>query len=102
MIFQSENVPVFSFGVRAKGYIAFGVIAAGILAIGVVSVGFFSVSLIGIGFLAFFGQIGGGFGVGIYQIGLSSYCIASQLSIAIWETRKAQLGYNIIAPLCFP
>lgn len=100
MIFKPENIPIFSFGVRAKGYIAIGVIAEGILAIGVVSVGFFSISLIGIGFLAFLGQIGGGIGVGIYQIGLSSYCIISQMSIAIWKTRKAQLGYSIMAPLC--
>ncbi len=99
---SSNNFPVFSYGVNAKGIIAIGVFAQGIVAIGMISVGLFSISLLGIGLVVFVGQLGGGLGIGIYQIGISVYCFLSQISIALWETRKAQLGYSIFASTCNP
>lgn len=81
---ESKKFPIFSFGVNAKGFIAIGVFAQGVVAIGVISLGLISVSLLGIGLVAFVGQLGGGIGVGIYQIGVSFYCVIAQISIAIW------------------
>lgn len=88
-------------GVHAKGFIAIGVYAEGVVTMGVISIGLISISLVGIGWVIFVGQIGGGSGFGIYQIGISLYCLISQVSIALWETRKAQLGYSIISPMIY-
>lgn len=99
---RPKDFPIFSVGINAKGFFAIGVYAEGIVTIGIISVGLISISLIGIGWVVFVGQIGGGSGFGIYQIGISMYCYISQVSIALWETRKAQLGYSIFAPMCYP
>ncbi len=57
--------------------------------------------MIGYGILAFVGQLGGGMGFGIYQVGISWYCYLGQLSISIWNTNKAQCGLNLISPLIY-
>ncbi len=71
-----ERNPVFSYEVTAKGVIEIGVFSQGIIAIGMISVE---------------GQLGGELGIEIYQIDRSVFCFLFQISIALWETRKAQL-----------
>lgn len=89
-------------GTQAKGYIAIGFISQGIVSIGMLSEGMFSLGMIGYGILGFVGQIGGGLGFGIYQVGISWYCYLGQISISVWATFKAQLGINIISPMIYP
>ena len=89
-------------GKNAKGYIAIGLAARGILTIGLFCEGIISFCVIGFGLLCFVGQVGGGLGFGIYQVGVSCYCFLGQLSISIWTTVRAQLGINLISPLIIP
>ena len=88
-------------GSDAKGFVAIGMSAKGVIAIGIYSQGIFTLSMIGYGILAFVGQLGGGMGFGIYQVGISWYCYLGQLSISIWNTNKAQCGLNLISPLIY-
>jgi hypothetical protein len=63
--------------------------------------GVFTLSMVGLGLLAFAGQVGGGLGVGVYQLGVSWYCYMGQLTLSLWDTRVAQGGVNIFGPLFF-
>lgn len=81
---DQKGLPIFSAGMFAKGYVAIGMFAQGFLAVGMIGQGVVNASLIGIGVLFFFGQIGGGIGYGIYQIGISGICRVAQLSVGIW------------------
>lgn len=76
--------------------------AEGIIAIGMMAQGLFTISMVGIGVIAFIGQVGGGLGFGIYQMGISWYCYMGQLSIGIWSTKYAQIGVSLLAPLFTP
>ena len=96
----SGEYPAFSVGVDAKGYIAIGLKARGIISIGLVAQGLFSLSMAGTGLLVFVGQVGGSLGLGIYQVGVSWYCLLAQLTISLWDTKRAQCGINIFGPLC--
>ena len=86
-------------GSDAKGIIAVGMVSHGIISIGVLSQGLFTFSILGSGLIIFVGQIGGGAGVGLYQIGISWYCFVGQLSVSIWSTNIAQMGFNILGPV---
>ena len=99
-LFESGNYPFISAGLHAKGFIAIGVVSRGIISFGIVSQGLLSVSMMGSGIIAFVGLWGGTLGIGIYQLGVSSYCYLGQLSISIVSSRSVQLGINIIGPLC--
>lgn len=87
---------------NAKGYIAVGMFAEGIVAIGMIGQGIFTISMVGTDLLFFFGQVGGGFGFGIYQVGISWFCKLGQLSIGLWSTEKAQIGVSLISPFYYP
>lgn len=100
--FTESNMPIFSAGMDAKGYIAIGMYAQGIIAIGMVARGIFTMSMVGVGILFFVGQVGGGLGFGIYQIGIAWYCYIGQVSIGVWATRRAQMGFSILAPFFNP
>ena len=99
---KEEEIPVFSAGSSAKGYIAIGLYPEGIISIGLMSQGIFTLSMVGSGILVFIGQLGGGLGFGVYQVGVSWYCYLGQASISFWDTRKAQLGINILGPFVKP
>ena len=86
-------------GSNAKGIIAIGMVSHGIVSIGVISQGLFTLSILGSGLIIFVGQIGGGVGLGLYQIGISWYCFAGQLSVSIWNTNIAQMGVNVLGPV---
>ena len=96
---SSGEYPAFSVGMDAKGYIAIGIQAKGIISIGIVAQGMFSLSMVGTGLVVFVGQVGGSLGLGIYQVGVSWFCLLAQLTISLWDTRRAQCGINILGPL---
>jgi hypothetical protein len=98
-LFTTSDYPFFSFGVYAKGYIAIGIVCRGIVSIGVISQGFFTISLFGSGLFVIVGVLGGGFGFGMYQIGVSWYCLLAQLSFSLWGTGCAQGQVDILRPL---
>jgi hypothetical protein len=85
----------------AKGFIAIGMTARGIVSLGMMAQGFVTFSMVGTGLIVFVGQMGGGFGFGIYQLGISWYCYFGQLTISLWDTKSAQCGINILSPLFF-
>jgi hypothetical protein len=95
---NARHYPLISVAADAKGIIAIGITARGVFSIGVVSQGLFTLSIVGSGILFFMGQAGGGLGFGIYQLGVSWYCRASQCSISLYYTHRAQCGFNILAP----
>ena len=98
-LFKLGDYPFFSAGLHAKGFIAIGVVARGVISIGIISQGLFTLSMMGSGLLVFIGLWGASWGIGIYQLGVSSYCYLGQLSISIVSTRSVQLGINILSPL---
>lgn len=100
LIYGTSNYPFLSIGVGAKGFIAIGLYAEGIVAIGVIGQGLCTISMGGYGLMFFLGQVGGGLGLGIYQLGICYYCFLAQVSIGIWETKKCQVGVSLLSP-CF-
>ena len=96
---SSSDYPVFSYGRDAKGYIAVGLFSRGIISIGVVGQGVITFSNLGYGLFLFLGDVGGALGLGIYQVGVSWYCIMGQLTISTWYTCIVSRGVNILGPL---
>ena len=71
----------------------------GIFSVGLISEGIFTLSMVGTGLLLFVGSVGGGFGLGVYQVGISWFCYVGQMTLSIWDTKSAQLGVNVISPV---
>lgn len=98
MISREEGLKFFEAGFDANAIIAFGFFANGVICFSFISTGFFTVSLIGVGLIFVVGQVGGGCGFGIFQVGFSLYVIFCQLAIGFWKVLYAQVGLSLAAP----